>query len=133
MFCMHCGTAYLPGYKFCKHCGAAIVMVSDATGVAVAAAPPPPMPPPPPPMAGGYQVAQQQIYYVSQQAAVLAHSVHRNNLLQSLRGRIQSLASTENLEGFSLKEMFSEVFKRRSTDDRGGLHRSRHIPDHPGH
>ncbi|MGA1982510.1 MAG: PrsW family glutamic-type intramembrane protease [Acidobacteriaceae bacterium] len=80
--------------------------------------PPPPLPPPPPPMqAGAYQIAQQQVYYVSHQAAALAHSVQRNNLLQSLRGRIQSLASTENLEGFSLKEMFSEVFKRRSADD----------------
>jgi RsiW-degrading membrane proteinase PrsW (M82 family) len=67
--------------------------------------------------AGAYQIAQQQVYYVSHQAAALAHSVQRNNLLQSLRGRIQSLASTENLEGFSLKEMFSEVFKRRSADD----------------
>ena len=67
--------------------------------------------------AGAYQVAQQQVYYVSHQAAVLAHSAHRNHLIQGLRGRIQSLASTEDLEGFSLKEMFSEVFKRRSPDD----------------
>jgi RsiW-degrading membrane proteinase PrsW (M82 family) len=65
-----------------------------------------------------YQAAvQQPVYYASYQAAALAHSVHRSNVLQSLRGRIQSLASTENLEGFSLKEMFSDVFKRRSPDD----------------
>jgi RsiW-degrading membrane proteinase PrsW (M82 family) len=66
--------------------------------------------------ASAYQVAAQPVYYVSQQAAVLAHSVQRTHVLQSLRGRIQSLASTESLEGFSLKEMFSEVFKRRSAD-----------------
>ena len=125
MFCSHCGMALQPGYKFCKNCGAAIVIASETQGVtlaaAVAAAAAPAaagMPPPPPLVAvATYQVAQQQVYYVSQQAAALAHSVHRNHLLQSLRGRIQSLASTENLEGFSLKEMFSEVFKRRSADD----------------
>jgi protease PrsW len=84
-----------------------------------AAAPRPSTPPPMPPsvpQAGAYQIAQQQVYYVSHQAAALAHSVQRNNLLQNLRGRIQNLASTESLEGFSLKEMFSEVFKRRGTD-----------------
>jgi RsiW-degrading membrane proteinase PrsW (M82 family) len=66
---------------------------------------------------GAYQVAQQQMYYVSQQAAALAHSAHQNHMIQGLRGRIQSLASTEDLEGFSLKEMFSGVFMRRSQDD----------------
>ena len=59
----------------------------------------------------------QPVYYASYQAAALAHNVHRTNLLQSLRGRIQSLASTEYLEGFSLKAMFSYVFTRRSSDD----------------
>jgi RsiW-degrading membrane proteinase PrsW (M82 family) len=77
---------------------------------------PPPMMPPPM-MPGAYQVAQQQMYYVSQQAAALAHSAHQNHMIQGLRGRIQSLASTEDLEGFSLKEMFSGVFMRRSQDE----------------
>jgi RsiW-degrading membrane proteinase PrsW (M82 family) len=63
------------------------------------------------------QGAYQPIYYVSQEAAVLAHKAQQNNLLHGLRVRIQSLASTESLEGFSLKEMFSEVFKRRSAAD----------------
>ena len=48
---------------------------------------------------------------------MLAHSVHQNHLIHGLRGRIQSLASTEELEGFSLKQMFSEVFKRRGQDE----------------
>jgi RsiW-degrading membrane proteinase PrsW (M82 family) len=117
MFCSHCGMALQPGFKFCKNCGAAVATPSNPQGVVSASAPPPPPPPPPPMQAGAYQVAQQQVYYVSHQAAVLAHSAHRNHLIQGLRGRIQSLASTEDLEGFSLKEMFSEVFKRRSPDD----------------
>jgi RsiW-degrading membrane proteinase PrsW (M82 family) len=75
------------------------------------------MPPPPLVSVATYQVAQQQVYYVSHQAAAMAHTVHQNHLIQGLRGRIQSLASTEELEGFSLKQMFSEVFKRRSPDD----------------
>ena len=125
MFCAHCGMALQPGFKFCKNCGAAVVIVSGgavaasdvALGVAVVAAPPPPPMMPPPPMQSGYAVAQQQIYYVSQQAAALAHSAHQNHLIQGLRGRIQGLASTEDLEGFSLKEMFSGVFMRRSQDE----------------
>jgi RsiW-degrading membrane proteinase PrsW (M82 family) len=38
-------------------------------------------------------------------------------MVQNLKGRIQSLASTETLEGFNLKDMFSEVFKRRTPDE----------------
>jgi RsiW-degrading membrane proteinase PrsW (M82 family) len=69
------------------------------------------------PMPSPYQAAAQSMYTVSQQAAVLAHGVQRTHLLQSLRGRIQGLASTECLEGFSLKDMFSDVFKRRTQDE----------------
>jgi RsiW-degrading membrane proteinase PrsW (M82 family) len=112
MFCPHCGTAYQPGIKFCKQCGTALpAAVVTETVVAVVAtstfAPPPPPPSP-------YQAAANS---VTQQAAVLAHGVQRTHLLQSLRGRIQGLASTESLEGFSLKDMFSDVFKRRSQDE----------------
>ncbi len=64
-----------------------------------------------------YQVPQanvvQPVYYVNPQAVAHSHTLQQMNLLQSLRGRIQSLASTENLEGFSLPQMFSEVFKKR--------------------
>lgn len=126
MFCASCGTALLPENKFCKNCGAA----ARASGSTQAAPPAPPQPtllaeppsayqyaPPPPGMPPGtYQAVPQPIYYVSQEAAVLAHRVQQNNLLHGLRGRIQSMASTESLEGFSLKDMFSEVFKRHGAD-----------------
>ena len=139
MFCGQCGTACLPEYRFCKNCGAAVgapengfaVNVPEVAAVSVpavqaagqemqamapaayqnvAASVPPPVPPVAPP--GVYQAVPQPIYYVTQQAAAQAHTAHQNNLLSSLRGRIQSLASTESLEGFSLKDMFSEAFKR---------------------
>ncbi|BDC50073.1 hypothetical protein F183_A23890 [Bryobacterales bacterium F-183] len=38
-------------------------------------------------------------------------------LLDSVGSRLNSLASTEKLEGFSLGEMFSEVFKKRSQEE----------------
>ncbi|MEO8027579.1 MAG: PrsW family glutamic-type intramembrane protease [Bryobacteraceae bacterium] len=38
-------------------------------------------------------------------------------LLDSLGARLNSLASTEKLEGFSLKDMFSDVFKKRTQDE----------------
>lgn len=134
MFCAQCGTASLPEYRFCKNCGAVIggsgnaqeaaqalppptVQTMEADSAAVQAMAPaayqnvaqgvPPSVPPP-----VFQTVPQPIYYVATQAAAQAHTVHQNNLLASLRGRIQSLASTESLEGFSLKDMFSEAFKR---------------------
>jgi protease PrsW len=62
-----------------------------------------------------YPAAGQPVYYV---AVPGAHPHPQQvNLLESLRSRIRGLASTESLEGFSLKEMFSDVFKRRGTDD----------------
>jgi len=38
-------------------------------------------------------------------------------VLHSIGNRISSLASTETLDGFSLTEFFSDVFKKRSKDD----------------
>jgi RsiW-degrading membrane proteinase PrsW (M82 family) len=133
MFCASCGTASLPEYKFCKSCGAAII-ASGGTQQGSSAAELPAIQsastavfrnvqavsvPPPSPLSGGapptygYPGGTQPIYYVTAQTAG-QHVVHQMNLLENLRGRLQSLASTENLEGFSLKDMFSEVFKRRS-------------------
>jgi RsiW-degrading membrane proteinase PrsW (M82 family) len=57
----------------------------------------------------------QPVYYVP--ATAPAHAGHQINMLQSLQARLQGLASTEKLEGFSLKQMFSEVFRRRSEDE----------------
>jgi len=136
MFCAKCGTACLPEHKFCKNCGAALgaagsqlevapaaaianLQVPGAQGVQAAAPalyqntasviPP-----------GGpqaiYQGAPPQFYYVSPLAAAQAQTVHQKNLLVSLRTRLQRLASTENLEGFSLKAMFSEAFKRHGAE-----------------
>ncbi len=39
------------------------------------------------------------------------------SLLDSVGGRLNKLAGTDKLEGFSLKEMFSEVFKKRKPED----------------
>jgi len=126
MFCARCGTALLPGNKFCKSCGATVGASSSAQAAPLAAPTPILQAVPPganqyaPPASGvspgAYQAAPQPVYYISQEAAAMAHKVQQNNLLHGLRGRIQKLASTESLEGFSLKEMFSEVFKRHGAE-----------------
>jgi protease PrsW len=41
----------------------------------------------------------------------------RGGMLQSIGNHISSLASTEKLEGFSLREFFSEVFKKRDASE----------------
>jgi len=38
-------------------------------------------------------------------------------ILESVATRLRTLANTEKLEGFSLKEMFSEVFRKRSEEE----------------
>jgi RsiW-degrading membrane proteinase PrsW (M82 family) len=42
---------------------------------------------------------------------------HSGNVLASLMQRIDKLAGTEKLEGFNLKDMFSEVFKSRTREE----------------
>ncbi|MGA7521371.1 MAG: PrsW family intramembrane metalloprotease [Acidobacteriaceae bacterium] len=124
MFCTQCGSACPPENKFCNHCGAPLALpATEAVASAVGAMPaqarsaavPPAVYPGLPP--GVVPVAGQPVYYVSPQAAVHPHTIQQINLLQSLRTRIQHLASTEALEGFSLKEMFSEVFRKRSVEE----------------
>lgn len=70
-----------------------------------------------PPGQAVYAQPGQPIYYVAAQPAPHTHAVQQMNLLHALEARLQRLASTEKLEGFSLKEMFSEVFKKRSNDE----------------
>jgi protease PrsW len=111
MFCANCGTECQPEFRFCKKCGAPVgagAAAAAAQAVPMVAAPvvqaPAAVPPTyPQPM------YQQAVYYVSAQAQTL----HQLNVLQSMRAKLQGLASTEGLEGFSLSAMFSEVFKKR--------------------
>jgi RsiW-degrading membrane proteinase PrsW (M82 family) len=48
---------------------------------------------------------------------VSSQSFTLGGLLDSVGSRLNSLASTEKLEGFSLSEMFSEVFKKRTQEE----------------
>lgn len=42
---------------------------------------------------------------------------HNHGLLNGVIARLNHIACTEQLEGFSLTQMFSEVFKKRTTDE----------------
>src|SRR5205823_6830123 len=46
-----------------------------------------------------------------------ASAAAASNLMDSIKNRLNQLASTDQLEGFSLKEMFSEVFKKRTHEE----------------
>jgi len=139
MFCYQCGAACLPEHKFCKSCGATLGTAAggqeamqpapteamNAQAIAAPAAypnaPPPGMPPPgmppgylPPGAPPMMYPGGQPVYYVPTPGAHVRSQ--QINLLEGLQGRIRSLASTDSLEGFSLGQMFSEVFKRRGAD-----------------
>jgi protease PrsW len=135
MFCPRCGADNTPENKFCKSCGSTLGAAGAAAAAPQAAqwqAPPPPQPPPSgvsaPPAAGlpqqpppgmvaqvyqAYPGGPQQVYYVP---AVAAHPHAQSGLLESLRSRIRMLSSTDALEGFSLKQMFQQVFKHHGVD-----------------
>lgn len=107
MFCAQCGTENAQEFKFCKKCG---VTLPPSNGQGMAAQTPAAIPP-------AYSAPQQVVYYASPQAAAQAHTAPQLDLLKTLRTRLQAIASTEDLQGFSLGEMFSEVFKRRTPAD----------------
>jgi RsiW-degrading membrane proteinase PrsW (M82 family) len=141
MFCPRCGVENTAENKFCKSCGSTLGAAGGAQGAAAAApqavpaqaaqwqAPPPPpgvmappaagLPPAPPPgmvpmVYQAYPGGPQQVYYVP---AAQAHPQHiQSGFLEGMRSRIRMLSSTDALEGFSLKEMFKQVFTRHGTD-----------------
>jgi len=136
MLCPRCGTESQPGNKFCKSCGAALdAGVGAQSAAPAAAAAPPAGPPPVPPMAGGYGVppasqpppgmvpmlyqaypgGPQQVYYVP--AAQGAHGHAGAGVLEGLESKIRELASTDKLEGFSLKETFGQAFSKHTEDE----------------
>ena len=125
MNCPRCGTACLPENKFCKSCGAPIVAASSPQAAASFAAAPQPaatqaaypgaypgaQAPPPGMVPVTYQAypgGPQQVYYVPAQGMQPHAGV---GLLQSIQAQIRHIASTDQLEGFSLSQTFSETFK----------------------
>jgi RsiW-degrading membrane proteinase PrsW (M82 family) len=60
-----------------------------------------------------YPGGPQQMYYVP---AAAAHPHAQATMMDGLRLRIRTLASTDALEGFSLKEMFKQVTTRHGVD-----------------
>lgn len=138
MICPRCGTESAPDHQFCKNCGSPLAVAGAVPGVQAVAPPPPPPPPPPmPPMAAApqpqpyaaapqqpppgmvpvmyqpYPGAPQQVYYMP---ASQVHAKSHQGMMEGLRSRIRNMASVDKLEGFSLGQMFSEVFKRHGSD-----------------
>jgi protease PrsW len=129
MFCPRCGVENTAENKFCKSCGATLGATGGAqAAAAVPQAAPPYVPPAPPPPQGpppgmvpmvyqAYPGGPQQVYYVPAAAAAAPHAPHvQSGFMDGLRSKIRILSSTDALEGFSLKEMFKQVFKRHGVD-----------------
>jgi protease PrsW len=126
MNCPRCGTACLPETKFCKNCGAAIGAASSAQAAAApqpaaSAAYPaayPGAPAPPPGMVPVvYQATPggpQQVYYMPAQGGQAHASA---GLLAGLNAQIRAIASTDQLEGFSLKQTFGQAFSKHTEDE----------------
>ena len=93
MFCPACGSRAEAGSEFCKLCGKSL-RGKDATLLAKTGAAPAPVHP----------------------QSVAGHGHVPTHLVQSLENRLRRLAGTERLEGFSLSDFFSEVFKRHTPE-----------------
>ena len=125
MFCPHCGTACLPENKFCKSCGAAIGAAGNAQAAAAPqpAAPAPypgayPGAPAPPPgmvpvLYQAYPGGPQQVYYMPAQGG---RAQAGGGILAGIQDKIRALASSDKLEGFSLKDLFKETLTKRGGD-----------------
>ncbi|MCW5978782.1 MAG: PrsW family intramembrane metalloprotease [Bryobacteraceae bacterium] len=87
MTCASCGAACNPESRFCMTCGARLLQ-SDAA----------PLTPDAP-------------------ARSFAPAFPSPNMIESLAARLNQLAGTDRLEGFSLRDMFSEVFRRRKPEE----------------
>jgi len=125
MFCPRCGKATDSEHKFCQSCGAPVGAAGSAQAAASFAAAPQPaatqaaypgaypgaQAPPPGMVPVTYQAypgGPQQVYYVPAQGMQPHAGV---GLLQSIQAQIRKIASSDQLEGFSLSQTFSETFK----------------------
>jgi protease PrsW len=130
MFCPRCGVENTAENKFCKSCGATLGATGGAQAAAATPQAAPAYVPPPPPPAGApppgmvpmvyqaYPGGPQQVYYVPAAAAAAPHAPHvQSGFMDGMRSKIRILSSTDALEGFSLKEMFKQVFKRHGVDE----------------
>jgi protease PrsW len=134
-FCRKCGAERVNEERFCGKCGAdwtaaaggAPAAAADSQGAGQAGNPAAPAPAGHAPAAGppstppgmvpvvyqAYPGGPQQVYYVPAQGARAQQAA---NFLEAIQSRIRAVASTEKLEGFSLKQTFSETFKRHGED-----------------
>jgi RsiW-degrading membrane proteinase PrsW (M82 family) len=67
-----------------------------------------------PVMYQAYPGGPQQVYYVPAQGA---HPHGGGGFLEGIRHQIRNLASTDKLEGFSLKQTFGQAFSKHGADD----------------
>ena len=144
MFCPRCGKATDSEHKFCQSCGAPVGAAGSAqaaaAGNAQAAAPAAPWTAPAtapqqaasaaaypgvsgvppgmvPMMYQSHPGGPQQVYYVpAAQGAHPGAAGAAGGLMASIREKIRDLASTDKLEGFSLKELFQETFTKRGPE-----------------
>jgi protease PrsW len=114
-FCARCGADQAPGEV---HAAAAPASIPAQPAQHYAPTPPqyssqyPQYPPPGmiPVIYQAYPGGPQQVYYVPAQG-VYAHA--RGGFFEGIQAQIRSIASSDKLEGFSLRKTFSETFKRR--------------------
>jgi protease PrsW len=100
MFCPACGSKVESGASFCRLCGRQLGPAKPAVPANGAPA--------------SSSVTVKNVGTAVQTESATAH-LHRSvHLVQSLEDRLRRLAGTEKLEGFSVSEMFSEVFKRHT-------------------
>jgi protease PrsW len=142
MFCPKCGSACSPETQFCKSCGSPLPAASSAQAAATTAAPGVPpaaatqaaaypaaypgaypgafpgAPVAPPGMVPVMYQAQpggpQQVYYMPAQGGQAHASA---GLLAGLNAQLRAIASTDQLEGFSVKETFGQAFSKHTEDE----------------
>jgi protease PrsW len=112
-FCIHCGAPVPAQSAFCSHCGAPVALAPPKPPSPVTNQfPQQPFPAPPP---GAYR--SPYWYELPPGAEPRPAAPPPPNVVKVMMERLHRLASTEKLEGFSLSDMFSEVFKKRTEEE----------------
>lgn len=118
MYCTSCGAKYEARDRFCTHCGAPVSTAAGSPATQLASAQPSTSHPSSTPSGHPHGPIEPAVHHpAALSSTAAAHPGPRHGTLRAAELRLEHLAGTQDLEGFSLRDMFGEVFKHRTEDE----------------
>ncbi|HKX16416.1 MAG TPA: PrsW family glutamic-type intramembrane protease [bacterium] len=118
MRCPTCGAEYHAHDRFCTHCGAPLSTAAGASAAQVANVRPSTGHPSSTSAGHPHGSIEPAAHHpAARTSTTAAQPGQRHGTLRAAELRLERLAGTQDLEGFSLRDMFGEVFKHRTEDE----------------